>query len=71
MTAGTWQNLLNADSLQLFIENKIIVNVDIQKPLGVIDETLTWDKQIDVVCLNVSRMITLLNMLSKYFINLV
>ena len=32
----------------------------------IIDKTLSWDKQIDSVCLNISRRITLLKILSKY-----
>ena len=66
-TGGTHQNLLNAESLQIFIENETTVNVDNQKLLGVIiDKNLTWDRQIDAVCLKVTRRITLLKMLSKY-----
>ena len=37
-----------------------------QKLLGVIiDRTLSWDKQIDSVCLNITRRIILLKLLSK------
>ena len=32
----------------------------------IIDKSLTWDKQIDAVCLNVTHQITLLKLLSKY-----
>ena len=31
-----------------------------------VDEMLTWDKQIDSVCLNITGKITLMKMLSKY-----
>ena len=35
--------------------------------LGIImDKTLGWDKQVDSVCLNITRRITLLKQLSKY-----
>ena len=41
--------------------------VDSHKLLGVIiDKHLSWDKQIDTVCLNITRKISLLNLLSKY-----
>ena len=32
-----------------------------------IDKTLTWEQQIDLVCQNVSRKLTLMKLLSKYF----
>ena len=32
----------------------------------IIDKNLTWDQQIDSVCLNITRRITLLKLLSKY-----
>ena len=34
--------------------------------INIIDKNLSWDKQIDAVCLNVTRRITLLKLLSKY-----
>ena len=67
MTLETCRNLLNADNLQIFIKKEIIEHVESQKLLGVInDRTLNWNKQIDAVCLNIKRRITLLKMLSKY-----
>ena len=52
---------------QYFSRNEQIKAVDCQKLLGIIiDKSLTWDKQIDAVCLNVTRRITLLRLLSKY-----
>ena len=40
---------------------------DTQRPLGItINKTLTWDFQIDSICLNVARRITLMKQLSKY-----
>ena len=39
----------------------------VKKLLGIIiDKSLTLDKQVDAVCLNVSRRIALLKLLSKY-----
>ena len=67
MSIGSRQNLSNNDELSITIDNEDISNVDNQKLLGIfIDETLSWDKQIDSVCLNITRRITLLKLLSKY-----
>ena len=55
MTNGTWQNLLQVDKQTAFIEHEL----DNHKILGVIiDKTLSWDKQIDAICLNITRRIT-------------
>ena len=67
MSIGSRQNLSNYDELNITIDNEDISNVDNQKLLGIIiDKTLSWDKQIDSVCLNITRRITLLKLLSKY-----
>lgn len=67
MTIGTRQNLSNTSSINIYVDNENISNVDHQKLLGIIiDKTLSFDKQIDSVCLNITRRITLLKMLSKY-----
>ena len=67
MNIGTRQNLLNIDNINIIIDNENISGVENQKLLGIIiDKTLSWDKQIDSVCLNISRRITLLKILSKY-----
>ena len=66
MTAGSRQTVGNI-SMEIFIDGEIIKEVENQKLLGVIiDKTLSWDKQIDAVCLNVTRRITLMKLLSKY-----
>ena len=58
---------MRADQITLYIENEMIKNADHQKLLGVIiDKNLSWDKQIDAVCANITRRITLLKLLSKY-----
>ena len=58
MTAGSRQTVSNI-SMEFFIDGEIIKEVENQKLLGVIiDKTLSWDKQIDAVCLNVTRIIT-------------
>lgn len=67
MTLGSRQNLSRIEQIELFLENEIIQNVKQQKLLGVIiDNTLSWDKQVDSVCINISRRISLLKLLSKY-----
>ena len=61
----TRQNLSNSDDLFIIIDDDDISNVDNRKLLGIIiDKTLSWDKQIDSVCLNITRRITLLKLLS-------
>ena len=66
MTAGSRQTVGNI-SMEFFIDGEIIKEVENQKLLGVIiDKTLSWDKQIDAVCLNVTRIITLMTLLSKH-----
>ena len=62
MALGTRRNLLNADRHQIFIKNEIIESHKLLRVI--IDRTLNWNKQIDAVCLNISRKITLLEMLS-------
>ena len=64
MTAGSLQTVGNI-SMEIAIDGEIIKEVENQKLLGVIiDKTLSWDKQIDAVCLNVTRRITLMKLLS-------
>ena len=58
---------MRTEQIVLYIENQVIQNADQQKLLGVIiDENLSWDKQINAVCLNITRRITLMKLLSKY-----
>ena len=67
MWIGTWQNLQHLDSLEIYLDNELIKQVDSQKLLGItLDSTLNWDEQISVVCLNLTRRISLLKQLSKY-----
>ena len=66
VTAGSCQTV-GIVSMGSFIDGEIIKEVENQKLLGVIiDKTLSGDKQIDAVCLNVTRRITLMKLLSKY-----
>ena len=63
LSKGSRHNLSNSDDFFIIIDNEDISNVDNQKLLGIIiDKTLSWDKQIDSVCLNITRRITLLKL---------
>ena len=67
MSIGSRQNLPLNNDLCIIFDDEDILNVDNKKLLGIIiDKTLSWDKQIDSVCLNITRRITLLKLLSKY-----
>ena len=67
MTLGSRQNLNRNEAIEIYMEGQLIQSVEQQKLLGVVfDRRLTWDKQIDAVCLHISRRITLLKLLSKY-----
>ena len=69
MTIGSRSKLSHTESIRIFLHDELVKEVDNQKLLGVIiDKTLTWDKQIDAVCLNITKRITLLKLLSKYVI---
>ena len=66
MTAGSRQNIAHI-KMEVFIDGEIIKEVESQNLLGIIiDKTLSCDKQIDAVCLNVTRRITSMKLLSKY-----
>ena len=68
MATGSHQNIGHIN-MEVFIDGEIIKEVENQKLLGVIiDKTLSWDKQIDAVCLNVTKRITLMKLLSKYLL---
>ena len=61
MILGSRQNIAEIESCEILIDNEIIKQVDNQKLLGIIiDQPLSWDKQINMVALNISRRITLL-----------
>ena len=60
MILGTRHNLVHNNNIEVYLDNQLIENVQKQKLLGVIiDPTLSWDKQVDSVCLGVTRKITL------------
>ena len=55
------------EGISVTINEHSIESVSAQKPLGItIDKNLTWEQQIDLVCRNVSRKLTLMKLLSKY-----
>ena len=67
MMLGFRKNLIRTEQIDVYIEHEVIQNVEQHKLLGVIiDKHLSWDKQMDFVCLNISRRITLRKLLSKY-----
>ena len=67
MTIGTRYHTSRTDPISIIIDNEQIQNVESLKLLSVmIDRTLSWDKQIDSVCLNITRRNTLLKLLSQY-----
>ena len=55
------------EGISVIINEHSIGSVSAQKHLGItIDKNLTWEQQIDLVCRNVSRKLTLMKLLSKY-----
>ena len=67
MTIGNAQRLKSSDVIDVQFDNVNLIQVTSQKMLGVeIDQHLKWKKQIDIVCLNISRKITLMKTLSRY-----
>ena len=67
MLIGSRQNISFSESIQIYVDNELIREVKNQKLLGItIDKHLTWNQQIDIVSLNITRRITLLKLLSKY-----
>ena len=54
------------EDISVTINKHSIESVSAQKHLGITtDKNLTWKQQIDMVCRNVSRKLTLMNLLSK------
>ena len=55
------------EGISVTINEHSIESVSAQKHLGItIDKNLTWEQQIDLVCRNVRRKLTLMKLLSKY-----
>ena len=55
------------EGISVTINEHSTESVSAQKHLGItIDKNLTWEQQIDLVCQNVSRKLTLMKLLSKY-----
>ena len=64
---GTQRNLDRREHIEVYLDQKLVQLVKKENPLGVIiDDTLSWDDQIEMVCLNITRRTTLLKLLSKY-----
>ena len=66
MWIGSWQNLQFLGSLDIYLDNEIIQQIETQKLELIIGRSLNWNEQINAVCLNITRRITLLKQLSKY-----
>ena len=67
MTIGSRYSILNNHKLKLTLDNSEIQTNATFKILGIQrDQMLTWDKQTDSVCFDITRKITLMKMLSKY-----
>ena len=55
------------ESISITIKEHIVESVNAKKHLGItIDQNLTWELQIDLVCQSVSRKLTFMKLLSKY-----
>ena len=55
------------EDISVTINEHSTESVSAQKHLGItIDKNLTWEQQIDLVCRNFSRKLTLIKLLSKY-----
>ena len=67
MTLASRQNLRREEHIKIYIGSEINQIFEQHKLLGVVvDRSLSWDIQRDAVCLNITRRITLLILLSKY-----
>ena len=67
MTLGTRHKIQQAGQLNISIGNTQLNLVSSQKLLGVhIDETLSWNQRIDILCSIISSRISLLRQLSYY-----
>ena len=67
MILETQRNLNQSEHIEVYLDQELVQLVKKQNLLGVIiDETLSWDDQVEMVCLNITRRITLLKLLSKY-----
>ena len=67
MILGTQRNLNRSEYIEVYLYQELVQLVKKQNLLGVIiDDTLSWDDQVEMVCLNITRRIPLLKLLSKY-----
>ena len=67
MLSGTRHTLQSNDPIAIYLDNELKKSVENQKLLGVtIDNTLTWDTQVNIVCQNVTKRITLMKLFSRY-----
>lgn len=67
MLIGTRNRLAQVSDINLYIDNKTVTNVTQQRLLGVtIDNKLTWNLQIHEMVTQISRKLTLMQLLSSY-----
>ena len=67
MILGTQRILNRSEHIEVYLDQELVQLVEKQNLLGVIiDDTLSWDDQVETICLNITRRITLLKLLSKY-----
>ena len=67
MILGIQRNLNRSEHIEVYLDQELVQSVKKQNLLGVIiDDTLSGDDQVEMVCLNITRRITLLKLLSKY-----
>ena len=67
MLTGARQTLSHTDPKAKYLDNELLKLVENQKLHSItIDNTLSWATQVDNVCQNVTKQITLMKLLSKY-----
>ena len=62
---GSRQSIVHTEQIVLYIENQRLSKMQINKNVCmcvIIDKHLSWDKQIDDICLNITHRITLLRL---------
>ena len=66
MILGTQRNLNRGEQAEAYLDQELVQMVKTQKLFGVMtDYILSWDDPVEMVCLNITRRITLLKLLSQ------
>ena len=67
MTVVACHSFHHVDALEIYLYGALLQDVDNQKLLGIlIDKNLTFESQINSLCSNITRRITLLKLVSIY-----